>query len=248
MSRGKLSHSVVLAWCALGRFAARPQAMSSTLNLMNALTELGLGTFRALHGRIHGENWSRRESEPSGRWVERLRDELAPLAFQDSDPLTCWDRPWDRKWRILAFDIPSRPHGRRQKLWRWLKQNRLGLLQRSLWISAKPLQEIRNLFHESANSQTLVLWEAPTPAGLHPHSIVEQAWDMADIDSGYESAIHLCQQDPTPGNVRQATFQWHRAVQADPLLPRDLYPKTFRGFRATEKLTKMWSRFSAAGS
>jgi hypothetical protein len=37
-------------------------------------------------------------------------------------------------------------------------------------------------------------------------------------------------------------------VQADPLLPRNLYPKTFRGFRATEKLTKMWSRFSAAGS
>jgi hypothetical protein len=71
---------------------------------------------------------------------------------------------------------------------------------------------------------------------------------MADIDSGYESAIHLCQQDPTPRNVRQATFQWQKAVQADPLLPRDLYPKTFRGFRATEKLTKMWSRFSAAGS
>jgi DNA-binding transcriptional regulator PaaX len=170
------------------------------------------------------------------------------LAFQEADPQTCWSRSWDQTWRILAFDIPSRPHGRRQKLWRWLKQHRLGLLQRSLWISAKPLQEIRNLFHESANSQTLVLWEAPTPTGLHPHSIVEQAWDMADIDSRYESAIHLCQLDPTPGNIRKATFQWQKAVQADPLLPRDLYPKTFRGFRATEKLTKMWSRFSAAGS
>ena len=247
MSRGTLSHSVVLAWCALGRVAVRPQAMSSTLNLMNALTELGLGSFRALQGRIQGENWNRRENEPSGRWVERLRVELAPLAFQSADPQTCWDRRWDQKWRILAFDIPSRPHSRRQKLWRWLKQNRLGLLQRSLWVSTQPLKEIRNLFHESANSHTLTLWEAPTPSGLHPHSIVEQAWNMADINSSYESAIHLSQLESTPGNVRKATFQWQKAVQADPLLPRDLYPKTFRGFLATEKLKKMWSKFSSVG-
>ena len=247
MSRWPLSESAGLAWWALGKFASRPHATSSTLNLMNAMTNLGVGTFRALQGRLKGDSWIRRESEPSGKWVERLRVELAPLAFQEADPQTCWDRRWDQKWRILAFDIPSRPHSRRQKLWRWLKQNRLGLLQRSLWVSTQPLKEIRNLFHESANSHTLTLWEAPTPSGLHPHSIVEQAWNMADINSSYESAIHLSQLESTPGNVRKATFQWQKAVQADPLLPRDLYPKTFRGFLATEKLKKMWSKFSSVG-
>ena len=248
MARGSLANSVVLAWWALGKFAAKPHATSSTLNLMNALTDLGWGTFRAVKGRLQGESWTRRESEPAGKWVERLRQELAPLAFYAEDPETCWERRWDQKWRILAFDIPSRPHGRRQKLWRWLKQNRLGLLQRSLWISAKPLQEIRDLFHESANSHTLVLWEAPTPAGLHPHSIVEQAWDMAEIDSHYQVVLNLTRDEPTPDNVRKATFQWQKAAQADPLLPRSLYPKSFRGFRATEQLEKMWSKFRMAGT
>ncbi len=215
---------------------------------MNALTDLGLGTFRAIQGRVRGESWTRREGESAGKWIERLREGLAPLAFQEADPQSCWQRPWDKKWRILAFDIPARPHGRRQKLWRWLKQNRLGLLQRSLWISANSLEEIRNLFHESASSHTLILWEAPTPSGIQTHSIVEQAWNFADIDSQYEVVKNLTRAQPTPENIRKATFQWQKAVQADPLLPRSLYPKTFRGFAATEQLEKMWVKFMKTGA
>jgi len=235
-----------LAWWALGRFAAKPQATSSTLNLLNALTELGVGTFGAIQGRLHGESWSRRESEPSGQWVERLRTELAPLAFQEADPKTCWDREWDGQWRLLAFDIPSQPKARRQKLWRWLKLNRLGPLQRSLWVSTKPLNEIRKLFHDTADSRTLLLWEAATPKGVNPTSLVEQAWDMNGLDALYSKVLSLCREKPNPDTIRQATFSWQQAIQADPLLPRRLYPKSFRGFQATEQLKKMWSKFSFA--
>jgi DNA-binding transcriptional regulator PaaX len=248
MPRGSLTKSVVTAWWALGKFAARPYSVTSHFDLWADLGELGFGTFRAVQKRFTGESWNRREAEPAGRWVERLREELAPLAFQEADPRTCWDRRWDQKWRLVAYDIPSRPQARRQKLWRWLKQNRLGQLQRSLWVSAKPLEEIRNLFQEAANSHTLLLWEAPTPVGLHPVSIVEQAWKMGDIDSGYQSVLNFTSEDPSPENICKATFRWHQAVQEDPLLPRSLYPKSFRGFRATDQLEKMWSKFRLAGA
>jgi len=248
MVRGSLADSVVLAWWALGKFAARPFSGHSTISLLDAMGELGLGTFRALQGRIQGDSWSRRESESPGKWVGRLREQLTPLAFRETDPQTCWDRRWDQKWRLLAFDIPAKPFARRQKLWRWLKQNRLGLLQRSLWVSTKPLDEIRNLFQEAANSHTLLLWEAPTPSGLHPVSIAEQAWNLGDIDSDYQSVLNLTCEDPSPENIRKATLCWQRAVQQDPLLPRNLYPKAFRGFRATEQLEKMWSKFRGAGT
>lgn len=243
-----MGESAGLAWWALGKFAAQPTSVGNTTALLEALGELGLGAFRALQGRLDGQTWSRREAEPAGRWVERIRENLAPLAFQEADPRECWNRRWDQKWRILAYDIPSRPQSRRLKLWRWLKQNRLGLLQRSLWISAKPLEEIRNLFHDAANSQTLLLWEAPTPPGLHPVSIAEQAWNMAEIDSDYQVVLNLTHEDPTPENIRKATTRWQMAVQADPLLPRSLYPKSFRGFRATDQLEKMWSKFRGAGT
>ena len=239
---------MVLGWWALGRFAVRPFSATSTAGLFEAVTDLGLGTFRAVKGRLQGDSWDRRQSESPGRWVERLREELAPLAFQEADPRTCWERRWDQKWRLLAFDIPAKPFARRQKLWRWLKQNRLGLLQRSLWISAKPLEEIRGLFQDAANSHTLLLWEAPTPAGLHPVSVSEQAWDLPGLDADYQAVLSLASEEPTPENVRKATFQWQKAVEADPLLPRNLYPKSFRGFRATEQLEKMWAKFLGAGS
>ena len=248
MPRGPFAESVVMAWWALGKFAARPHAGGSTLNLLDALTDLGLGSFRAVRGRLQGESWNCRESEPAGAWIERLREELAPLAFQEADPRTCWERRWDQKWRLLAYDIPAKPHARRQKLWRWLKQNRLGLLQRSLWISAKTLQEIRKLFHEAANPHTLLVWEAPTPSGLNPVSIVEQAWDMTGLNADYQAALSLSSEDANLENLRRATWQWQKAVQADPLLPRSLYPKSFRGFRATEQLEKMWSKFRGAGT
>jgi DNA-binding transcriptional regulator PaaX len=239
---------MILAWWALGKFAARPHSVSSHFNLMDALTDLGLGGFRAVRDRLQGESWSQRESESAGRWVERLREELAPLAFHDTDPHRCWDQRWDQKWRLLAFDIPAKPHARRQKLWRWLKQHRLGLLQKSLWISPKPLDEIRDLFHDAANSHTLLLWEAPTPARLHPSSIVEQAWDIAELNSDYQAVLNLTAEDPSPENIRKATLRWQRVIGSDPLLPRSLYPKSFRGFRATEQLEKMWSKFRGAGT
>ena len=239
---------MAVAWWALGKFASRPHSIQSTTELLDALGELGLGTFRAAQSRIQGESWSRRESESSGKWVERLREELAPLAFQEADPRTCWNRRWDQKWRLLAYDIPAKPAARRQKLWRWLKQNRLGLLQRSFWISAKPLEEVRDLFQDAANSHTLLLWEAPTPTGLNPISIVEQAWDLAGLDADYHEALSLASEEANPESLRKATLRWQEAVQADPLLPRNLYPKSFRGFRATEQLEKMWSKFRSAGT
>jgi len=248
MPRGCLTESVAIFWWALGKFTTRPQASGSTTQLLEALADLGLGAFRAVRRRVQGESWNQRESESPGKWVERLREELAPLAFHELDPQTCWDRRWDQKWRLLAYDIPAKPPARRQKLWRWLKQKRLGLLQRSFWISAKPLEEVRGLFHDAANSHTLLLWEAPTPAGLHPVSIVEQAWDMSGLDADYQATLHFTSEDANPESIRKATLRWQKAVQADPLLPRSLYPKTFRGFRATEQLEKMWSKFRGAGS
>lgn len=248
MARWASGSTAGLAWWALTKFLVRPHALTSTTDLLDAMSELGLGTFRGVRGRFTGQSWSRKEAEPTGRWVERLRNEIAPLAFHEADPQTCWNRRWDQTWRIVAYDIPSRPHARRQKLWRWLKQNRLGLLQRSLWVSAKPLQEMRDLFHDAANSHTLLHWEAPTPAGLNPVTIVEQAWDMAELNSDYQAVIHLTAQDPNAENIRKATGQWQMAIQADPLLPRNLYPKPFHGFRATEQLEKMWSKFRGAGS
>jgi DNA-binding transcriptional regulator PaaX len=121
------------------------------------------------------------------------------------------------------------------------------LLQHSLWISAKPLKEIRDLFEDAANSHTLLLWEAPTPARLQPAAIVEQAWDLAEVDSDYQAVLHLTAEDPNPETVRRATAQWQQAVLGDPLLPRSLYPKSFRGFQATDQLEKMWSKFRGAG-
>ena len=43
-----MADSVALAWWALGKFASRPHAAGSHLEVLEALTGLGLGGFRAV--------------------------------------------------------------------------------------------------------------------------------------------------------------------------------------------------------
>ena len=168
---------------------------------------------------------------------------MAPVIVREHPQFLIVDKP--AGWLVH----PTRPDGT-FTLIDWLREQYPGefLSLVSLWICAKPLDEIRNLFQEAANSHTLLLWEAPTPKGLHPVSIVEQAWDLADLNSDYQAVLNLTHEDTTPENIRKATFCWQKAVQDDPLLPRSLYPKSFRGFRATDQLEKMWSKFRLAGS
>ena len=109
MNRDSLAKSALLAWWALGKFAAKPYSTSSNFNLFSALSGLGLGAFRAVQGRLTEQSWIQREADPAGRWVERLRDELSTLTHQHTDPHQCWDREWDGQWRLLAFDIPAQP-------------------------------------------------------------------------------------------------------------------------------------------
>src|SRR5438093_11879427 len=51
------------------------------------------------------------------------------------DPVQRWQVPWDGKWRILIFDLPVQSASLRVKLWRWLRSERFGFLQQSVWIS-----------------------------------------------------------------------------------------------------------------
>src|SRR6266581_1746092 len=54
------------------------------------------------------------------------------------DPVARWGRSWDRKWRLLIFDLPASQMELRQRLWRWLRSQRFGYLQQSVWISPDP--------------------------------------------------------------------------------------------------------------
>lgn len=54
-------------------------------------------------------------------------------------------RLWDRKWRILMFDVPEGIRFRRDRLRRMLKELGLAPLQKSVWMYPFPCEDILDL-------------------------------------------------------------------------------------------------------
>lgn len=68
---------------------------------------------------------------PEGeRLVRRLKAKLAQVVAQ---------RRWDRKWRIVIFDIPEKLRGRRDFLRKELREIGFHQLQKSVWVSPYPM-------------------------------------------------------------------------------------------------------------
>jgi DNA-binding transcriptional regulator PaaX len=87
---------------------------------------------------------------------------------------------------------------------------------------------------------TLLLWESSTPNGIRTVDLVKQAWDFLKINESYDLVIQRALQSRRPEKIREATLLWHRALAGDPLLPRELYPKDYLGFKTMDVLRKIW--------
>src|ERR1041385_4734848 len=92
--------------------------------------------------------WQRLESE---EWVTRngrganARFTITAKGRQrcaEIDPRVSWNKPWDRKWRVVTFDVPETRAWDRVALWREFRARKLGFLQRSVWVWPSPIDEI----------------------------------------------------------------------------------------------------------
>ena len=244
-----LGEAAALAGWATGRFLAKPN-LSRTADLFSAFTELGVSGARALTLLRRRQVITRTFRAGTGQWIDQLDESLlSRAACGENSPWQSWARPWDGQWRVLCFDIPTRPAARRRKLLRFLHQKKFGLLQKSVWISPDHQPELSDLFRAETEAHSLLIWQATTPAGMSAIALAQQAWNFEEINQAYQKVL----QDRDGGSreaqrLLEVTRLWHQAVQIDPLLPRRACPKDYLGFQAAELMEKAWSKFRRAGT
>jgi len=156
-----------------------------------------------------------------------------------------WARPWDGKWRMLIFDLPRRSHTPRIRLWRWLRSQRFGLLQRSVWICPDevPLANLPLQHLKITPGAVSVLECRPTLPGSDL-GLVRSAWDFAAINQRHQFVLDLAAQagqlvtggDADSLRLRQwlasERAAWLTALELDPLLPEALLPPDYLGREA----------------
>ena len=235
----RVAEALCLVGWATGKFLSRSTPIN-TSDLLSSFTHLGLVGVQALRLLVHHQFIRKFPGADDRSWVYQLNDEYLSKYPPMDDPFSRWNQSWDKKWRLLNFDIPSRPTILRQRLSRWLHRNRLGNLQHSVWICPTPPPDLSELFSKGMDPHTLLLWESSTPHGIRPVDLVKQAWNFLKINESYELVIQRALESRRPEKIREATLLWHRALAGDPLLPRELYPKDYLGFKTMDVLRKVW--------
>lgn len=224
----------------LGEFGG---AVSKTVLLRMVEGYVGcVGSVRAdwLVRRLEEEGWVRRKGRGSRARYEILASP-EPRETHWRSPRKEWARPWDKLWRVVTFDLPEVRRKDRQRVWRALREHRLGLLQRSVWIWPHDVQGILEEIVEAEGvpecfcgfeSQRLFLCTDP--------EIVASAWDFVEItrrqrayQQGRAASFRQVKTADRLARLaalaREEVLAYEHAFSLDPLLPRELLPEGYQG-------------------
>lgn len=185
---------------------------------------------------------SRKAADDTDR-VFRLTEKGFLKALGGRHPETQWNRGWDRKWRMIMFDLPENKRGLRNELRKQLKSAHFGGLQKSVWVCPDPMDAVcESLKKLAAVSGVMLFFEGSACGGESDKDLVSQAWNFEQIDRAMEAhQLHL-KEIPQSGEhgwrerlLAWATEEkqlWSRILQVDPLLPRELWPDHYQGEKA----------------
>lgn len=143
------------------------------------------------------------------------------------------DLEWDRRWVMVVISIPHARRAIRSRVYRYLWWSGFGTPVAGIWVSPHVRNEhgarfaIRN-FDLTDNSLSFI--GAAGSVGLTEAQIVDQAWDLDDLDTHYNDLVQRHRAPDT--NSGQAALRAVLAIDADlqqlplhdPQLPRELAP------------------------
>lgn len=164
-----------------------------------------------------------------------------------SRPERFWPRKWKGLWYVLSYDVPEKSRAYRDHLRWFLSNQRMGMLQHSLWVSPDDIRaEFRDLVQAAALDQYAFLFEARQVLGRSDREIVERAWPFERLEktqawylSVYEENFtRLIARPHAPGAVfalgQEAMSAYIAVMRQDPLLPLALCPPSYRGPQVVE--------------
>lgn len=133
---------------------------------------------------------------------------------------------WDKRWRVVVFDIPERYRGMRAVLRRFLASVGCAPFQRSFWVTPFALtNEIRVFLEASRLNEMAFLLEVEKVYGLSAGTLADKMWKLSELGQRYEALKLECERSEKVTSQQQRMFA--RLVFNDPLLPPELLPEGF---------------------
>ena len=133
------------------------------------------------------------------------------------------NRRWDKKWRILIFDIPEKIRWKRDVFREKLKSSGFGMIQQSVWVSPHPFEDDIRDFIEAHNLDSfayLFISEANFVGDIE--EFVENVWKIEDLNEEYWQITNVLSEGKV--KIKDVTEVYFNLLLKDPFLPRELLP------------------------
>jgi len=176
--------------------------------------------------------------------------------FRDFPLMPMQNRKWDRKWRVVVFDISELSRFVRDNLREKLKELGFGMLQESVWISPHDIiTDFREFLEEKKLADSVYLMELSNLLAGNIENLVERVWRVKGLNEEYQELLseilalknmYVMSNDRyrkhTPGyedEVNRLREKYLSILLKDPMLPNDLLPKNWSGSRVKIEVVKL---------
>lgn len=184
----------------------------------------------------------------NGQVCLRLTSQGNQKLKQDIPLLALSEKPWDKKWRLVAFDIPEKQRTTRETLRNKLLSLGFGQWQRSVYISPYDFsQEINQFLKHQKLFNFAVCLEAKRLSKGDDRSIAQKAWGLDKLAKEFEKFIDQCQE--LEEKIRQKSFkkkyltkiteQFLELLEQDPCLPKELLPPYWPAQKAKSQFRRL---------
>lgn len=161
-------------------------------------------------------------------------------------------RPWDGTWLVVLVSVPESRRQLRHRLRTRLAWAGLGSPAPGVWLTPDPdkAAEVADVLAELELTPVTSSFVGPFGSIGTPRQVVEQAWNLAEVETAYEEFIEeFADAAPSePGDVLAGQIHlvhaWRRFPFLDPQLPAELLPEEWAGQRAAALFDRQHSRWA----
>ena len=171
-------------------------------------------------------------------------------------------RSWDKKWRVVIFDVPEKRGRAREYLRNYLKVLGFGKVQRSIWITPYDFGRLIDHFSVKMKITECIYHMTVTQfRGWNDVKLVQTFWPIKTINSEYQNLIKIyssrlnqLQKKKSNPNISGAVigkrfidsllWDYQSIAARDPHLPPQLLPPEWSQNNALEFIQRVKNSFN----
>lgn len=146
--------------------------------------------------------------------------------FNDFPLVSLSKKSWDRKWRIIIFDIEEEKRKNRDVLRRKLYNLGFGKLQKSVYLSPFALEkEMEEFLEASGFSDKALLFVTDSVSLEKAKQLAREVWYLSSLNNQYFDLLEQVRNGKSSTErVRDLKSKLVDILLADPCLPSELLP------------------------